>query len=324
MSHLNLHFQKRKSLDDFLSESLPNQILLATVKENTNLPDETILDAFNEAYEISLEVLDAPEVHIARSESFESMTDGIARSTLVSLCFVYFLLSFHREALRLHCYLLNLKNLLDKRVLDVFHPIYIASTSMSSLIPGSCSFGQPSLQNFASQFYNPRQFVSIRHVMHKAEELSNEKAVIVLQTLLAAVTEESGDWTQILGFEIQRILSRPEPSRLCSPYRIGKGHITDFVKIMRAGFELHIFEIENGLYVSNFENFIISLGHFFNTEIKYPCNLLSSAKSNGFLKIFDNLKIAAEHVLTKGDSLEEQKRRNASHNRQREIETELF
>ena len=65
----SFHFKKRKSVADFLSENLPNQILYATVKQNTNLPEEAILDAFNDAYAICLDVTNSPEVSTARSDS---------------------------------------------------------------------------------------------------------------------------------------------------------------------------------------------------------------------------------------------------------------
>lgn len=319
----SFHFKKRKSVADFLSENLPNQILHATVKQNTNLPDEAILAAFNEAYAICLDVINSPEVSTARSDSYATMTDGIARSTLVSLAFAYFLLSFHQEATHLRRYLANLKDLLDKRLPDLFHPIYIAATSMSTLIPGTSSFGYPIVNTSTYYIYDPRQFVSIQHVMRKAEERPKEEAIIVLDTLSAAVAEENGDWNRIFEYQIQRISKRPDPTIPSSPYRIREKRMTDFVKIMKACRKLSIFEEENGLYVRNFEKFVIAFGRFFNTEIKHPDNLLSGAKDRNFMKIFDELKTAGDQIFRKGDGLDEQPKRS-SRKHSSDSEPELF
>lgn len=162
MSQSNFHFQRRKSVADFLSENLPNQILHATVKESSNLPDEDILNAFNDAYGICLEVIEAPDLNTARSETYETMTDGITYSTLVSLSFAYFLLSFHQDAPSLP---IQPQKTAEKRLPDFFHPIYIAATSMASLIPGSSSFGYPTSQSFLPRFYEPRQLISVQHIM---------------------------------------------------------------------------------------------------------------------------------------------------------------
>ena len=114
---------------DFLAENMPNKILYATVKENTKIPDELILKAFNDAYIHCLDVLASPELHTRRSETYATMTDGITRSTLLCLAFSYFLLSFHQEASRLGRYLSNLKELLEKRLPDIFHPSTWAYTA---------------------------------------------------------------------------------------------------------------------------------------------------------------------------------------------------
>ena len=324
MSQSNFHFQRRKSVADFLSENLPNQILHATVKESSDLPDEDILKAFNDAYGICLEVLAAPDLNTARSETYETMTDGITYSTLVSLSFAYFLLSFHQDAPKLRRYLSNLKRLLEKRLPDFFHPIYIAATSMASLIPGSSSFGYPISQSFLPRFYEPRQLISVQHIMLKAKERKKEECIIVLDTLREAIQEASGDWAKIIENEIRRISQSKDPAQPFSKYRIGKNNITSFIKIMRVCCEMRIIEEDNGLFVQNMEKFIVALGRFFNTEIKNYNNMLSEAKNRDFLKLFDEMRAAAEVVLTKGDSLDEQRKRQMSRNRKRGLENELF
>jgi hypothetical protein len=41
MSHPRFHFEKRKSLADFLFENIPNQFLYHCLKTSTSFPDET-------------------------------------------------------------------------------------------------------------------------------------------------------------------------------------------------------------------------------------------------------------------------------------------
>lgn len=308
---------------DFLSENLPNQILHATVKENSNLPDEDILNAFNQAYAFCLEVLDAPDLHTARSESYDTMTDGISRPTLLYLAFAYFLLSFHQEATNLRRFLGNLKKLLETRLPEVFHPIYIAATSMSSLIPGSCSFGYPVSHTFAPLIYEPCQFVSIQHVMRKAEEmLSKEDTLMVLQVLKETVIEASGDWASIIDYEMKRVAEMPDPSVPHSDYRIREKCITAFVVVMRVCAELKVFEDLNGYVIPNKEKFIISFGEFFNTKIKNPSKLYSGAKeTDKFLWFFDKMKETAEKLG--GDKLDNKKKRS-SRKQSKEVQSELF
>lgn len=226
---------------DFLSENMPNKILYATVKENTKIPDELILKAFNDAYAHCLEVLSSPELHTRRSETYATMTDGITRSTLLCLAFSYFLLSFHQEALRLGLYLSNLKELLEKRLPDIFHPILIA-TSMASLIPGTSSFGYPVADTFSSSVFEPRQFVSIQRVMDKAEELPKEECLIVLETLNDAVIEASGDWTRIIVFGSFLNIDVKDPNNLFSQAKDRK----KFLKIFDDMKEAAIKKLENG------------------------------------------------------------------------------
>lgn len=324
MSQSSSNFQRRKSVADFLSENMPNRILYATVKDNTKIPDELILKAFNDAYAHCLEVLSSPELHTRRSETYATMTDGITRSTLLSLAFSYFLLSFHQEALRLGRYLSNLKDLLEKRMPDIFRPILIA-TSMASLIPGTSSFGYPVAGTISPPVFEPRQFVSMQRVMDKAEELPKEECLIVLETLNDAVIEASGDWNRIIGHRIDAIAKRKEPSMLQSKYRIADRRISDFVVVMRICAELRIFEEIDGFILRNFEKFAIAFGSFFNIDVKDPNNLFSQAKDRKkFLKIFDDMKEAAIKILENGDSPDEQRQKQTSRKKPQAYEPEIF
>jgi hypothetical protein len=52
--------------------------------------------------------------------------------------------------------------------------------------------------------------------------------------------------------------------------------------------------------------------------------MFSGSKERDFLKIFDDMKTTAEKLLTEGDSLDEQKKKQASRNGKRGYESELF
>ncbi len=69
MAHLRFQFAKRKSVSDFVSENLPNHFLYRCLKAHIDLPDETILEAFNEAYQTCINVLAESDIETARSAS---------------------------------------------------------------------------------------------------------------------------------------------------------------------------------------------------------------------------------------------------------------
>ncbi len=143
MLQQRFHFEKRKSVADFLSENLPNQFLYRCLKANTSLPEETILEAFNEAYTISIAVLAEPDIHTSRSASFPLMAQSASRSSILAHCFVFFLLSFHEKAADLRLYLGNLRNMLEKAIPEIFRPVLLSATSLAPLYPNSVTF-QPS------------------------------------------------------------------------------------------------------------------------------------------------------------------------------------
>lgn len=72
MSSPRFRHQPRKSIDDFLSENIPNQIIFKCLKDNAGLSVPIILDAFNDAYSICIEVIANPDLHTARSENFKN------------------------------------------------------------------------------------------------------------------------------------------------------------------------------------------------------------------------------------------------------------
>lgn len=304
-------FRPRKSIDDFLAESLPNCILYECLRKNTHLSDETILNTFNEAYQTCINVLAEPEQQSLLSDSLGSYASNAPQSSLLRLCFTYYLLSFHKEAPNLCHYLNNLKELLEARLPEVFLLVMSAASSVAPLIPDTVTFNNCTNEPL---FENRRDCVKVASLVKKANELSKPEADIFLNVLLSVFAEDDGDWKEIIRLAIKHNNARVEQAPLTSPYRIGNRHITDFVKIMRACCELRIFEEDNGLYIRNFEKFVVAFGRFFNTNVKNPSNLLSDAKTKSFLKIFDELKTSAGKVLTKGDALDEQGQNDSSHN----------
>lgn len=314
-------FHPRRSIDDFLAENLPNCILYECLRKTTLLSDETILTAFNEAYQTCIDVLAEPEQQSSLSDNLGSYALNAPQSSLLRLCFTYYLLSFHKEAPNLTHYLTNLKKLLEARLPEVFTLVMSTTSSVAPLFPDSVTFNDNDCEPLCDR---SRDCVKVASLIKKAKELSKSDADIFLKSLQTVFAEEDGDWKELIRIAIKQNNARVERASLSSPYRIGDRHITDFVKIMRACCELRIFEEDNGLYIRNFEKFVVAFGRFFNTDVKNPSNLLSDAKTKSFLKVFDRLKAAAEHVLTKGDSLDEQKQKDTIHYRPRTDETELF
>lgn len=307
MLQQRFHFEKRKSVADFLSENLPNQFLYRCLKANTSLPEETILEAFNEAYTISIAVLAEPDIHTSRSASFPLMAQSASRSSILAHCFVFFLLSFHEKAADLRLYLGNLRNMLEKAIPEIFRPVLLSATSLAPLYPNSVTFQPSSAAAISAQpaLNDSQQYVKIQSLMIHAELLPNYEAATVLRVIRATLADESGDWDKILEMAIERILERPEAKNLHSPYHIADRQITNFVKIVRAVFDLRMLKQENGLYVSNFEDFVNSLGDFFNTPIKTPHGLLASAKqAKNYMDVFEKIYQYALDFYEKGDALE--------------------
>lgn len=160
--------------------------------------------------------------------------------------------------------------------------------------------------------------VKIRHLMEQAERLTKSEALVVLKTLLVTVAEEDDDWDRVLSVAIERVEERKEVVERRSAYRIPERKATTFVKLFRIVYDLHLFETVDGRYVSNYEDFICDLGLYFNTEIRYPRNLLSSAKrTDSFMDVFDRLHELAQAYYEKGDGLDGGKRDEVRERQQR-------
>lgn len=147
--------------------------------------------------------------------------------------------------------------------------------------------------------------VKIQHLIEEAERLPKHDGIVVLKAIRSAVAMGNEDWDRIVELAMERIAERQDVQPASSSYHIANRQITNFVKIMRAAYDLHIFECNNGLYASNFEEFISALGAFFNTEINAPHVLLSTAKqNNNFMEVFKKLTAKASDYYTRGDALE--------------------
>ena len=155
--------------------------------------------------------------------------------------------------------------------------------------------------------------VKIQLLIDEAERLPKEEAMLVLKAIRSAVAVGNDDWGRIVELAMERIAERQDVQPFSSSYHIANRQITNFVKIMRATYDIHIFECNNGLYASNFEEFIGALGAFFNTEINAPHVLLSTAKqNNNFMEVFKKLTAKASDYYCRGDALESTRgKRNA-------------
>ena len=147
--------------------------------------------------------------------------------------------------------------------------------------------------------------VKIQHLIDEAERLPKDEAMLVLKAIRSAVAVGNDDWGRIVELAMERVAERQDVQPFSSSYHIANRQITNFVKIMRAAYDIHIFECNNGLYASNFEEFIGALGAFFNTEINAPHVLLSTAKqNNNFMEVFKKLTAKASDYYCRGDALE--------------------
>lgn len=159
-------FHSRRSIDDFLAENLPNCILYECLRKNTLLSDETILTAFNEAYQTCIGVLAEPEQQSSLSDSLGSYALNAPQSSLLRLCFTYYLLSFHKEAPNLYHYLTNLKKILEVRLPEVFTRRRCLPAARASLRPlwsrlpaaplPSCACGRRAWTGFRGRAREPR------------------------------------------------------------------------------------------------------------------------------------------------------------------------
>ena len=319
MSQPRFHFEKRKSVADFLSENLPNQFLYRCLKANTSLPDETILAAFNEAYTICIDVLAEPDIHTSRSASFSELAGRASRSSVLAHCLVFFLLSFHEKAADLRRYLDNLKKMLEQSMPDIFRPVYLSATTLASLYPASVSFLPSSDAAISAQpaLNDTKQYVKIRNLMLRAEKLPNYEAEVVLEAVRGAIADESGDWDTILSMEIKRISERPELKPGQSHYCIRDGQITNFVKVLRSLYDYRMILANKG-YASNFEEMAYAFCLFLNIQPKSSVyNLLyegKKAKEEYYLQVFDKLKDLGKKYYHKEDAPENTKDSEAKTN----------
>lgn len=297
MSHQRFRFEKRKSLADFLSENIPNQFLYHCLEASTSFPDETILEAFNEAYQKCIDVLASPDIENARSAALPEMGRSAPRSSLLHYCIVYYLLSFHEEAANLRPLLFNLGAMLDAQMPDVFKPLKDSVEHFTPLLHGHVSFHEspPSAMPPPAPVNDRDQYVRIPTLMYYAERLSNHDAKVVLEAAKYAAIYAKGDWAKILEMDLARISLRPEPRVIRSPYTIAKKQLTNFVKLLHMIYELSIFKTIDGSKMPSSEDFVIEVSSYFNADASNVRSLLSSAKrTENFMDVFDKLRDLAE------------------------------
>lgn len=319
MSSPRFRHQPRKSINDFLSENIPNQIIYKCLKDNVGLSDPTILDAFNNAYSICIEVIANPDLHTARSENFKNAF-SINQDSLLANSIAFALLSFHEKAPILGRFLNNLKELLYRQFEDIFQPLLIATSALTPILKNSVSFLPPSYVAETPIISPDKQYISIPKLMQGTKELPKSDAMTVLSFLRRNLLEAYGDWGEVLAMEMDRVSRLPESAPTISRYRIAKDHQTTFVKLLKIICQTHIFETTDGKHVSNFEDFIRDIASFLNTDIKNPSSLLAaSRRTENFMAIFDTIHDYALDYYTKEDALDQKRANNQSRFRQGEF-----
>ena len=289
MSYTRHYFSPRKFIDDFRNESLLNRILYECLKKNFSLPDETILAAFNNAYQTCINVLAEPVQQTLLSDNLSDFAANAPRSSLLQLCLAFFLLSFHEEAESLGHYLANLQAVLDTHLPEIFRPLQAATSILSS---GSTVIADTPCEPLPER---KSDSVKIANLIKTAQELPKHDADVLLKALQVVIAEEECDWKELVKLAIEQNSSRIEHAPPRSPYHIIDRKMTAFVKLFRLIYKLHIFEKNDGSIVSNSYDFIVDLGNYFNTKINNPRNLMSAAKrTDCFMDEFNRLRSLAE------------------------------
>ncbi|MBR6846843.1 MAG: hypothetical protein IKM74_01780 [Bacteroidales bacterium] len=307
MAHLRFQFAKRKSVADFVSENLPNHFLYHCLKAHIDLPDETILEAFNEAYQTCINVLAEPDIETARSASLPSMGGKAPRSSLLHYSFVYYLLSFHEEAAMLRPFLLNVRAMLEAQMPELSCHLIEDADKLSQEFPGTISFDEhpylPLPQSGNS--HADCGYIKIPTLILLAERLPPDDAKLVLDIVSAAVAFDKGDWHTILQMAKEHAFLRSETVLYTSRFHLRDGQTSRFIKILRTIWKLNIFLDERNQYVEKFEDLASSFCCFLNTkQTSTISNLLyegRQVKEETYLKDFDTMKEKARNYFFKDD-----------------------
>ena len=282
MLNSNIRFRPRKSIDEFLSESLINRIFYECLNKTAKIPDDTILTAFNKAYQTSVNVLAEPERQTLLSYDLKRLAANAPRSSLLGLCLTYLMLSFHEEAPCLGQYLANLKEALETHQPEVFHSLTEAA---SLLAPEAVTLNDIPCET------RPDDSVKIYMLIRRALELPKNDADILLNNLLIVINETEQNWKELLKVAILFNKDRLEPTH--SIYHIREGQLTNFLKILRALFDLHIILDDKGRYAPSFEALANAFCEFLNT---HPSSIHSSlhegkrVDEETFMDVFNRLR----------------------------------
>lgn len=297
MSQPKFRFAKRKSLADFTSENMPNQILCSCLKANTHLTDDDILDAFNEAYPICIQTLADTSLSNTRSADFARLTMHEPQSSLLRYCLVFYLLSFHEKAPELRRYLANLKTTLEERIPEVFNPIMRSAASMAPMLPNTVFFNPSECAAIEDQpaLNDTKDYVRISSLINRAKKRPKAESKAVLKVIRAAIADDCSDWNTILNLEMEQIDEMPDDDRPRSGFYIAKGQIRNFVKILKAIYEIHIIVNEKGFIISNFEDFAYEVCSFFNSDLNTPpdSQISEARETSCYMDVFNKLYKAA-------------------------------
>ena len=312
MAHQRFHFVKRKSLAAFLSENLPNHFLYRCLKANTNLPDETILEVFNEAYQYCIDILAEPDIRNARSASLPAMGASAPRSSLLRYCFVYYLLSFHEEAANLRPLLFNMRAMLEAQMPELSSHLIEDADKLSQEFPGTISFDEHPflpLPQSGNSLADSR-YVKIPTLILLAERLPPDDANLVLDIISAAIAFDRSDWHTILEMAKDHAFLRSKTLLYVSRFHLRDGQTTRFIKILRTMWLLNIFIDERNQYAPKFEDVAYSFLCLLNTQkASTISNLLyegRKVKLETYLKDFDKMKKDAREYFFKGEGKEDE------------------
>lgn len=137
--------------------------------------------------------------------------------------------------------------------------------------------------------------------------LKNKEGLIIARDTVydfVAMREKIYPCRDFIYISATSLLRRKMPSQQTKEqrkYTISKGHKTDFVKLVSAMYDCHLFETTDGKTASNKEDLLNSLGEFFSENLTASSTLLNEAKKkNNYLDIFDKIKEKGEKYYKKG------------------------
>lgn len=131
----------------------------------------------------------------------------------------------------------------------------------------------------------------IKDIVAIAKTLPPQDCKTVFNVVRLLIADQNDDWIERIDAE-ERVLDNRLVS---SKFRIANRKNTDFIKIVSAMYECHLFVTPDGLRASNKQELLNEFGKLFQADMSSSSTLLSRAKdTKNFLDIFDQLKSEAK------------------------------